>query len=60
MGSRLESMCKHMGIRHAKSAASHSRSNGRADVAGRQIFEKFRQLHNEEPRRNWLNSIWRV
>ena len=40
-------MCKHMGIRHAKTVAYHSRSNGRAEVAGRQMFEKFRQLHIE-------------
>ena len=42
-------MCKHMGIRHAKTVAYHSRSNGRADVAGRQMFETFRQLHINEP-----------
>ena len=38
----------------------HSRSNGRAEVAGRQMFEKFRQLHIDEPGRNWYNSPWRV
>ena len=37
------SMCKHMSIRHAKTVAYHSRSNGRAKVAGRQMFEKFRR-----------------
>ena len=45
VGSWFKSMCKHMGIRHAKTVAYHSRSNGRAEVAGRQMFEKFRQLH---------------
>ena len=53
-------MCKHMGIRHAKTVAYHCRSNGRAEVAGRQMFEKFRQLHIDEPGRNWYNSLWRV
>ena len=46
--------------RHAKTVAYHSRSNGRAEVAGRQMFEKFRQLHIDEPGRNWYNSLWRV
>ena len=60
VGSRFKSMCKHMGIRHAKTVAYHSRSNGRAEVAGRQMFEKFCQLHIEEPGRNWFHSLWRV
>ena len=53
-------MCKHMGTRHAKTVAYHTRSNGRAEVAGRQMFQKFRQLHIDEPGRNWYNSLWRV
>ena len=60
VGTWFKTMCKHMGIRHAKSVAYHSRSNGRAEVAGRQMFEKFRQLHIDEPGRNWYNSLWRV
>ena len=56
----FKTMCKHMGIRHAKTVAYHSRSNGRAEVAGRQMFEKFRQLHIDEPGQNWYNSLWRV
>ena len=48
-GSWFKSMCKHMGLRHAKTVAYHSRSNGRAEGAGKQMFEKFRQLHIEEP-----------
>ena len=55
----FKTMCKHTGIRHAKTLAYHSRSNGRAEVARRQMFEKFRQLHIEEPGRNWYNSLWR-
>ena len=39
VGTWFKTMCKHMGIRHAKTVAYHSRSNGRAEVAGRQMFE---------------------
>ena len=60
VGTWFKTMCKHMGIRHAKTVAYHSRSNGRAEVAGRQMFEKFRQLHIDESGRNWYNSLWRV
>ena len=60
VGTWFKTMCKHMGIRHAKTVAYHSRSNGRAEVAGRQMFEKFRQLHINELGRNWYNSLWRV
>ena len=60
VGPWFESMCKHMGIRHAKTVAYHSWSNGRAEVIGRQMFEEFRQLHIEEPRRNWFDSRRRV
>ena len=60
VGTWFKTMCKHMGIRHAKTVAYHSRSNGGAEVAGRQMFEKFRQLHIDEPVRNWYNSLWRV
>ena len=60
VGTWFTTMCKHMGIRHAKTVAYHSRSNGRAEVAGRQMLEKFRQLHIDEPGRNWYNSLWRV
>ena len=41
-----------MGIRHVKTVAYHSQWNGRAQVAGQQMFEKFRQLHIDEPGRN--------
>ena len=60
VGSWFKSMCKHMGIRHAKTVAYHSRSNGRAEVDGRQMFEKFRQLHIAELGMNWFHSLWRV
>ena len=60
VGTWFKTMCKHMGIRHAKTVAYHSRWNGRAEVAGREMFEKFRQLHIDEPGWNWYNSLWRV
>ena len=60
VGAWVRMMCKYMGVRHAKTVAYHSRSNGRAEVAGSQLFEKFRQLHIEEPGRNWYLSLWRA
>ena len=60
VGTWFKTMWKHMGTRHAKTVAYHSLSNGRAEVAGRQMFEKFRELHIDEPGRNWYNSLWRV
>ena len=60
VGTWFKTMCKHMGIRHAKTVAYHSRSNGWAEVAGQQMFEKFHQLYIDEPGRNWYNSLWRV
>ena len=52
VGTWFRTMCKHMGIRHAKTVAYHTRCNGRAEVARRQAFKKFRQLHIDEPGRN--------
>ena len=43
-GGWFKAMCSLMGIRHAKSAAYLSRSNDRAQVAGRQLFEKLRKI----------------
>ena len=60
VGTWFKTMCKHMGIRHAKTVAYHSRSNARAEVAGRQMVKTFGQLHIDEPGRNWYNSLWRV
>ena len=45
---------------HAEMVTYHSCSNRRAEVAGRQLFEKFLQLHIEEPGRNSYHSLWRV
>ena len=36
VGAWFRTMCNHVGVRHAKTVASHSRSNLRAEVAGRQ------------------------
>ena len=60
VGTLFKTMCKHMGIGHAETVAYHSQSNGCAEVAGRQMFEKFRQLHIDELGRNCYNSLWRV
>ena len=51
-------MCSLMGIRHAKSVADLSWSNGRAEVAGRQLFEKLRMIHLTNKRRNWFQELW--
>ena len=51
-GGWFKAMCSLMGIRHAKSVAYLSRSNGRAEVAGRQLFEKLRKIHITNRRRN--------
>ena len=45
-------------IRHAKSFAYLSRSNGRAELAGRQLFEKLRNFHVTNKRRNWFEEMW--
>ena len=60
VGTWFKKMCKRMGIRHAKTVAYHSRSECRAEVAGRQMIERFPQLHIDEPVQNWFNSLWRV
>ena len=39
VGAWLRTMCKYMGVRHAKTVASHSRSTRRAEVAGRHLFQ---------------------
>ena len=57
-GGWFKAMCSLMGIRHAKSVAYLSRSNGRAEVAGRQLFEKLRKIHITNPRQNWFEVMW--
>ena len=58
IGGWFKAMCSLMGIRHAKSVAYLSRSNGRAEVAGRQLFEKLRKIHITNKRRNWFEEMW--
>ena len=60
VGTWFRTMRRHMSIWHAKTVANHSRSNGWAEVARRQMFEKFRHLHIDELGWNWYNSLWRV
>ena len=57
-GGWFKAMSSLMGIRHAKSVAYLSRSNGRAEVAGRQLFEKLRKIQITNPRRNWFEEMW--
>ena len=56
-GGWFKAMCPLMGIRHAKSVAYLSWSNGRAEVAGRQLFEKLHKIHLANPRRNWFEEM---
>ena len=60
VGAWFCTMCRYMGVRHAKTVAYHSRLNGRAEVEGRQLFEIFRRLHIEEPGRNSYPSLWKI
>ena len=57
-GGWIKAMCSLMGIRHAKSVAYLTWSNGRAEVTGRQLFEKLRKIHITNPRRNWFEEMW--
>ena len=43
-GGWFEATCFLLGIRHATSIAYLSRSNGRAEVTGRQLFEKLQKI----------------
>ena len=57
-GGWFKAMCSVMEGRHDKSVAYLSRSNGRAQVAGRQLFEKLRSIHLSNKRRNWFEQMW--
>ena len=48
VGPWFRTMFKYMVVVSAKTVAYHSSPNGRSDLAGRQWFETFRQLHNQE------------
>ena len=49
-------MRSRIGIRHAKSVAYLRRSNGRAEVARRQLFEKLRKIHLTTKPRKWFEE----
>ena len=57
-GGWFKAMCFLTGIRHAKSVAYVCRSNGRADVTGRQLFVKLRRIHLTMKCRNWFEEMW--
>ena len=57
-GGWFKAMCSLTGIRHAKSVAYLSRSNGRAEVAGRQLFEKLRKIHLTNKCLDWFEEMW--
>ena len=59
VGTWFRTMCNYIGVRHAKTVAYDSCPNGSAEVAGRHLFERLRQLHIQEPCRRWYHSIWR-
>ena len=60
VGSWFKSMCKHMGIQHAKTVVNLSQSNSGAKVPGRQVFGRFCQLQIQEQGTNWFHSLWRI
>ena len=47
-----------MGIRHANSVAYLSRSNGRAEVAGKRLFDRLRRIHLTSKHRNRFEEMW--
>ena len=56
-GGWFNPMCSLMGRPLAMSVTYHSRSNGRAEVAGRQLSEKLRKIHLTNKRRNWFEEM---
>ena len=53
----FKAICFLMGIRYAESIAYFSRSNGRAEVAGRQLYDKLRKIQLTNKRRNWFREM---
>ena len=56
-GGSFKAMGSPMRIRHAKSVTYLSRSNRRAKVGERQLFEKLRKTHVTDKRQNWFEEI---
>ena len=59
-GGWFKAIRAYMGVRHATSVAHLSGSNGGAELAGRQVFERLRKLHLENPKKNWFRETWRA
>ena len=57
-GGWFKAMCPLMGILHAKSVAYLSWTNGRTEVAGRQLFEILRKIHLTNKRCNCFEEMW--
>ena len=57
-GSWFKAMCALMGIQHAKSVSYLSWSDGRTELAGRQLFEELRKIHLTNKRCNWFEEMW--
>ena len=57
-GEWFHTMCRLPGVRHARTVAYHSRSNGQAEVARRHLFERLMNLHLEHPGCNSLKTMW--
>ena len=57
IGAWFHTICKYMRVRHTQTAAYHSRSNGRAELAIMQLFQKFPRLQVAEPGKNWYHLL---
>ena len=54
-----KTMCARLGIRQAYSQAHRAQANGRAEVAGKTIYNLLRKLHTAE-KLNWVEALPRV
>ena len=54
-----KTMCSRLGIRQAYSQAHRAQANGRAEVAGKTIYNLLRKMHTEE-RLNWVEALPRA
>ena len=54
-----KTMCSRLGIRQAYSQAHRAQANGRAEVAGKTVYNLLRKLHAEQ-RINWVEALPRV
>ena len=50
-------LCAGLGVRVSHALAYHHRSNGRAEVAGRQLRVLLRKLHADERGLNWVEAL---